>query len=174
MNSGNNGGWWEVDVAAELSGLDREALVVALQVLYERSGANREFIELLYATDQVEILRARIRRVRELDDYVGYDKLDDLSARLSDLLADIDKFSPSAEDAVTLLLEFFETDKSVMENSDDDGSVGMVYLDVATPLLKTHWQQLESPELFMSRIQELSRSDEYGLRKALSEVPELS
>jgi len=149
--------------------LNREELVEHLSTLAQRSEENWQYIQMIGSKDLYAKLQSKIESIDKSSYYYKYNELNDFSRKLTNLINEIRDFAPSGDEAITLLLSFFELDRRTIEGSDDDGVMSMIFTDEALPLLRSFWKDCENKLPHQERIKEMLLKNYYGIRDALEE-----
>ena len=101
---------WDRVLEEKFRPLSREELVKHLSALAQRSEENWQYIQMIGSQDLYTDLYRKIEEIDKSSHYYKYNELFDFSQKLTTLLDEIREFSPSDDEAITLILSFFDLD----------------------------------------------------------------
>lgn len=117
----------------------------------------------------IQRFRRKIAAIRNNTKFIGYGQLDSFAGQLEAVLEDLRSSEPDPCTGLELVAEFYGTDSSVFENSDDDGIIGDVYLGLAKDLFFAYANACPDKEKVVSLWVKTYSDDEYGARNSLME-----
>ena len=117
----------------------------------------------------IQRFKRKIAAIHANTKFIGYGQLDSFAGQLEAMLDDLKSSAPDPCIGLELVAEFFGTDSSVLENSDDDGIIGDVYLGSAKDLFFAYANACPDKEKVVSLWVKTYSEDEYGARNSLME-----
>ncbi len=125
----------------------------------------------LIAPSSINVLRVRnkIAAIHSNTQFIGYTQIFSFAVQLEELLEELKACAPDPCIGLELVAQFFETDSSVFENSDDDGIIGDVYLGPAKDLFVAYASACPDKEKVVSLWLKVYIEGEYGARDSLME-----
>ena len=99
--------------------------------------------------------------------FIGYSQIHSFAGQLEQILEDLKFGITDPCIGLELVAEFFETDSSVFNTTDDDGIIGDVYLGPAKDLFIEFASSCQDKEKIASLLIHLYVNDNYGARESL-------
>ncbi|MGB4406105.1 MAG: DUF6880 family protein [Sphaerochaeta sp.] len=121
------------------------------------------------ALANIQRCRRKIAAIKNNTQFIGYTQIFSFSVLLEEVLEDLKSSVSDPCIGLKLVAEFFETDSTVFENSDDDGIIGDVYLGPAKDLFFAYAYACPEKESVVSLWVQVYIHDEYGARSSLME-----
>lgn len=115
----------------------------------------------------VKRFRQKIAALENMTGYINDAHIFSFAIPLGQMLTDMKASVLDPSVGLELVAEFFETDNSVFENSDDDGIIGGVYVGDAKDLFFHYASLCKDKEKVVSLFLQVALKDDYGARSSL-------
>ncbi|HCE45596.1 MAG TPA: hypothetical protein DET40_18805 [Lentisphaeria bacterium] len=158
------------DIRTRLAGVAVEDLVEALMELSIRHDDADAMISRLISSkkDNFKRAKAKILGLRRQKNLVDWRSSRSFRSKLDEILAEIRDGAESPSDGITLLVEFFKSDKAIIEHCDDsDGFIGDIFRFSASDLFTELASKCKDKKWISEILAELHEDDTYSLRKYL-------
>ncbi|MFA6567702.1 MAG: DUF6880 family protein [Victivallales bacterium] len=158
------------DIRTKLAKVAVEDLVEALMELSIRhDDADAIIIRLISSKkDNFKRAKAKILGLRRQKNFVDWRSAKSFRSKLEEILDEIRDGSESPSDGITLLVEFFKSDKAVIEHCDDsDGFIGSIFRSSASDLFAELASKCKDKTWISETLADLYGDDPYSLREYL-------
>lgn len=158
------------DIRTKLSKVAVEDLVEALMELSIRHDDADAMITRLISSkkDNFKRAKAKILGLRRQKSFVDWRSSKSFRNKLEEILAEIREGSENPSDGITLLVEFFKSDKAVIGHCDDsDGFIGSIFRSSASDLFAELASKCKDKKWISEILVELYEEDTYSLREYL-------
>lgn len=119
------------------------------------------------ALDTIKRVRRKMAVIANNTTFIGYSQIHSFAGQLEQILEDLEFGVTDPCIGLDLVAEFFETDSSVFNTTDDDGIIGDVYLGPAKELFVKFASSCQDKEKIVSLLIHLYINDNYGARESL-------
>jgi hypothetical protein len=158
------------EIRAKLAKVAVEDLVEALMELSIRHDDADAIITRLISSkkDNFKRAKAKILGLRRQKRFVDWKSSKLFCHKLDEILAETRNGSENPNDGITLLVEFFKSDKAIIEYCDDsDGIIGDVFRFSASDLFAELASKCEDKKWISEILADLYEEDAYSLREYL-------
>lgn len=149
--------------------LDSDSLAAAFLELSTQNPDEADVIDRLTTkpTEKFDRIVRKLDAFKDTEEFYDWRRLTTLSRKLDSLLSEIKSSISDPRQGIELVTKFFESDRYIMENCDDDGMVGAVFEDEASDLFWYYAEQIEDKDWVFDVAMKLVKDDGYGCRFGL-------